>query len=209
MGDGTTINRCTPVQVINLGGDVVAVTCGVNHSFALKSDGTLWEWGNDWNVGGETKPPYPNRTLPTQVKINLGDYRMEALKAKEKAESRKRYNEFVKKNSVEEWPDISEFSANPFIHDGKIVALRVSFGEMQTATQGIFAEVDSMGAQPFVVSDIPKGMFKKSGTIVVLAGKVLGKTELQVPLFGLRQVPHLKFVGVHFCQDSNCSDIIP
>ena len=137
----------------------------------------------------------------------------EEEKRKEEKEKRKeinkRYNEFVKKNSVEDWPDTSELSANPFIYEGKIVALRVSFGEMQTATQGIFAEVGSMGAQPFVVSDIPKGMFKKSGTIVVLAGKVLGKTELQVPLLGLRQVPHLKFVGVHFCQDSNCSDIIP
>ena len=127
---------------------------------------------------------------------------------KQKEKTYKQRDEFAKKNSVEEWPDTSELSANPFIYEGKIVALRVSFREMQTATQGIFAEVDSMGTL-LIVSDIPKGMFKKSGTIVVLAGRVLGKTELQVPLLGLRQVPHLKFIGVHFCQHYDCNDIIP
>lgn len=126
---------------------------------------------------------------------------------KRKDEKEKR-NEFVKKNSVEEWPDISEFSVNPFIYEGKIVALRVSFREMQTATQGIFADLIGMGSQLYVVSDIPKGMFKESGTLV-LAGKVLGKTELQVPLLGLMRVPHLKFVGIHYCQDYDCNDIIP
>ena len=117
-------------------------------------------------------------------------------------------DEFIKKNRVEEWPNISEFFANPFIYEGKIVALPVSFQEMQSATQGIFSDVRNP-FQAFVVSDIPKGMFKISGTIVVLAGKVLGKTKLEFPLFGLMQVPHLKFVGVHFCKENNCKDIIP
>ena len=120
----------------------------------------------------------------------------------------KRRDEFIKKNRVEEWPNISEFFANPFIYEGKIVALPVSFQEMQSATQGIFSDVRNP-FQAFVVSDIPKGMFKISGTIVVLAGNVLGKTKLEFPLFGLMQVPHLKFVGVHFCKENNCKDIIP
>jgi hypothetical protein len=134
---------------------------------------------------------------------------MAAIKAREeeeRAEIKKRRDEFVKKNGVKEWPDISELSANPFVYEGQTIAIRAHFETMQTATQGIFGVGDF---SPFVVSDIPKGLFKEGGLIVVLAGKVLGKTELQVPLFGLRQVPHLKFVGVHFCKDRNCSDIIP
>ena len=133
---------------------------------------------------------------------------MAALKAREeqeRAEVSKRRDEFIKKNGVKEWPDISELSGNPFVYEGKIVALKAQFGTMQTATQGIFG----VGDTPVIVSDIPKGMFKEKGLIVILASKIIGKTELQIPLFGLIQVPHLKFVGVHFCQDYNCNDIIP
>src|SRR3990167_2974144 len=117
----------------------------------------------------------------------------------------KRRDEFIKKNGVEEWPDISELSANPFVYEGQTIAIQTNFETMQASTQGIFV----VGDAPIIVSDIPKGMFKEEGLIVVLAGKVIGKTELQLPFLGLMQVPHLKFVGVHFCQDKNCNDIIP
>ena len=78
---------------------------------------------------------------------------------------------------------------------------------MQTATQGIFGV--GINNKPVIVSDIPKGMFKEEGLIVVLASKVIGKTETKLPLVGTMQVPHLKFVGIHFCQDDHCYDIIP
>jgi alpha-tubulin suppressor-like RCC1 family protein len=44
LGDGTTTNRPTPVQVSNLTG-VVAITGGWVHTVALKGDGTVWTWG--------------------------------------------------------------------------------------------------------------------------------------------------------------------
>ena len=50
LGDGTTNNRATAVQVSGLSG-VVATGGGGFHSLALKSDGTVWAWGN--NGGGE------------------------------------------------------------------------------------------------------------------------------------------------------------
>jgi hypothetical protein len=127
---------------------------------------------------------------------------MEARRAEEerkKQEIRKRYNEFVKKNGVQAWPSGNELSANPFVYEGKTVAIRAEFKEMLTPTQGIF--------DGFVVSNIPKGLFTSSGTHVVLAGRVIGKTEVKM---GLEMtVPHLKFVGVHFCKDYDCRDILP
>ncbi|MDP2755165.1 MAG: hypothetical protein Q8P40_12360 [Nitrospirota bacterium] len=125
-----------------------------------------------------------------------------AREEKEKMEARKRFDEFVKKNGVKEWPSVDSLSANPFVYEGKTVAIVVEFAEMLTPTQGLFLK----GSQPFVVSNIPKGLFT-SEKKVVLAGRGLGKTEVKLPLFGEVSVPHLKFVGVHFCKDWGCNEI--
>src|SRR5437588_12440166 len=49
LGDGTTDNRYTPVAVSGLTG-VTAISTGQGHSLALKSDGTVWAWGDN-NTG--------------------------------------------------------------------------------------------------------------------------------------------------------------
>ncbi len=47
MGDGTTSDRFTPVQVMT---NVAAVAAGNAHTMILKTDGTLWATG--WNSYG-------------------------------------------------------------------------------------------------------------------------------------------------------------
>jgi alpha-tubulin suppressor-like RCC1 family protein len=46
--------------------DVVAITAGREHSFAIKSDGTLWAWGSNvyGQLGDGTKT---NRTSPVRI----------------------------------------------------------------------------------------------------------------------------------------------
>ena len=46
LGDGTWTNKSTPVQVSNLD-SITAIAAGVNHSLALKADGTVWAWGSN------------------------------------------------------------------------------------------------------------------------------------------------------------------
>ncbi|MCL2679509.1 MAG: RCC1 repeat-containing protein, partial [Dehalococcoidia bacterium] len=66
LGDGTTTNRSTPVQVSGLT-NVIAITGGCEyHSLALKSDGTVWAWGNNSSgqLGNDTTT---NSSTPVQA----------------------------------------------------------------------------------------------------------------------------------------------
>ena len=72
LGDGTlgTPDRCgpTPVQVSALGSSVARVTAGDAHTCALKTDGTVWCWG-DHRDGqlGEGTTGIEGKPLPVQV----------------------------------------------------------------------------------------------------------------------------------------------
>jgi alpha-tubulin suppressor-like RCC1 family protein len=64
VGTGTGSSN-TPVQVSNLTG-VVAVASGFAHGMALKSDGTLWLWGDN-TVGQLGDGTTTGRTTPWQL----------------------------------------------------------------------------------------------------------------------------------------------
>ncbi|MFC9097934.1 RCC1-like domain-containing protein [Streptomyces sp. NPDC057072] len=75
LGDGTTINRRTPVRVCAPGQtapctrfltDVVDIAAGTSHSLALRKDGTVLAWGN--NGGGQLGDgTSTNRRTPVRV----------------------------------------------------------------------------------------------------------------------------------------------
>jgi len=65
LGDGTTTQRNTPVQVSGLS-SVTAIAAGEYHTVALESDGTVWAWG--YNVWGELGDgTATQRNTPVQV----------------------------------------------------------------------------------------------------------------------------------------------
>ncbi|MBI4947188.1 MAG: T9SS type A sorting domain-containing protein [Bacteroidetes bacterium] len=73
IGDNTTTNKWTPVQVLaGASGcgtylcNITAVVAGNSHSMALKSDGTVWSWGNNgWGQLGDNTTT--QRNTPVQV----------------------------------------------------------------------------------------------------------------------------------------------
>ncbi len=85
LGDGTTIDRHTPVEVSSTS-DVKSVAAGGFHSLAIKYDGTAYAWGN--NLDGQLADgTTTNRSTPMQmsglsgvVKVAAGGYHSLAVK---------------------------------------------------------------------------------------------------------------------------------
>jgi alpha-tubulin suppressor-like RCC1 family protein len=58
LGDGTTINKATPITIIGLA-NIVAIAAGNDHTVALRDDGTVWTWGDNGSgqLGDGTTTP--------------------------------------------------------------------------------------------------------------------------------------------------------
>ena len=75
LGDGTTVDRSTPVQVQNLSG-VIAIAAGYRHSLAVTYDVStgqrkVWAWG--WNQYGQLGDgTTTDRITPVEVKVPAG-----------------------------------------------------------------------------------------------------------------------------------------
>ena len=65
LGDGTNVDRYSPVQVSGLAG-MTAIAAGENHAISLNGDGTVWAWGDNSNgqLGVGTTIPH---WTPVQV----------------------------------------------------------------------------------------------------------------------------------------------
>ena len=49
LGDNTAVGKSSPVQTIAAGTNWKQVACGVGHTAAIKTDGSLWLWGSGAN----------------------------------------------------------------------------------------------------------------------------------------------------------------
>jgi alpha-tubulin suppressor-like RCC1 family protein len=84
LGDNTTTQRKTPIQVTTLS-SVVAVAAGAKHSLALTSAGLLYAWGDNQygqiGNGNNTDQKLPVQVMTGVAQIAAGDYHTIALKS--------------------------------------------------------------------------------------------------------------------------------
>ena len=76
LGDGTSTERHTPVQIVSSG--VTAIAAGDNHSLFIKSDGSLWAMGYNSNGqlgdGTTTNSHIPVQIVPSNVVAVAGGH---------------------------------------------------------------------------------------------------------------------------------------
>jgi alpha-tubulin suppressor-like RCC1 family protein len=66
LGDGTSTNRSTPVQVAGLVG-AASVSAGSQHTCTVKQDGTIWCWG--YNLKGQLGDGTTSLCVTLPVKV--------------------------------------------------------------------------------------------------------------------------------------------
>jgi alpha-tubulin suppressor-like RCC1 family protein len=67
LGDNTTTNRSSPVQIGTLS-NWSQISAGIDHMVSLKTDGTLWTWGSNINGQlGHNLPTTSHRSSPVQL----------------------------------------------------------------------------------------------------------------------------------------------
>jgi len=66
LGNNDTVHKSSPVQIYGGGTNWASVVAGRRHSAAIKTDGTLWMWGEN-SVGQLGDNTRTNRSSPTQI----------------------------------------------------------------------------------------------------------------------------------------------
>ena len=133
----------------------------------------------------------------------LAEMRRKRAEARQQEASRTLFDRFVGQYAITTWPNQQALTANPFVFQGKTVGLYANFERMLTADSALF----SAAGNPLLVTGIPTATFTAPG-VALIAVRVLGTEQVQLPLLGVATVPHLDFVGAHVCLQARCAEIL-
>jgi len=184
---------------------------GVRNEGVYLKEGTEWKLHSYTNATAEEKSrrkaeEAAQRAMEAQLREEKA--RGEAQLTEERARretrvagARQELGSFLEAYGAKRIVSCSQLSTNPFAFEGQAVAVQLLFGSMLERDKALFAGNECN----LVVSGVPYGTFSTEQVDLVLIGRVVGKTEVRLPL-GSPSVPHLEFVGAHICRQANCGE---
>ncbi len=179
-------------------GDIITKVRLVPFGYHVRLKGRTYMSYHPLHVVGEVRRDYPSRRNPQITRYANHIFRAEQIRLQEKARA-ETWDKFVQKYGVHKITSKKEvmvnMHVNPFAYEGKTVAIYANLKRMVSPDTGVFGDIDFN----IIASSIPRNLFTSRNT-VVLVGRVLGLKE---------GMPHLNFVGAHFCKAPRCSDILP
>ena len=88
LGDNTVTRKSSPIQTISAGTNWKLVACGRYHTAAIKTDGTLWAWGqNTYGQLGDNTVTFRSSPIQTITggtnwkNVSCGDYYVTGVRA--------------------------------------------------------------------------------------------------------------------------------
>ena len=67
LGDNTIVKKSSPVQTVAFGTNWKSVACGITLTSAIKTDGTLWNWGYHGGYALGDQSGVASRSSPVQT----------------------------------------------------------------------------------------------------------------------------------------------
>lgn len=168
-------------------------------------------------------PGFPD-TLNPAANVELGrgfanavrTGRSESVRVQNNVLIRKNRSSFLTSHNVQHWASFAALLGNPYALENRVVGVVADFLSMDGPTIGLFhapadqtyRELGLPSPEPdlIAIADLPTSLFRVRGQRVLIAARVIGKTER---LIGGVRIPLLSFLGAHMCTDSSCSDILP
>lgn len=108
--------------------------------------------------------------------------------------------DFRAAHGVDAEPDPNALIANPFLFDGQVVSLILTFESMETADTGRFGTADGR----ILVTGIPRGRFRLPHKMALVAGEVVGKSSVTESSPRLTTV---RFKGALDCVLEDCAEL--
>jgi uncharacterized membrane protein YgcG len=110
---------------------------------------------------------------------------------------------FLKRYNIKQVVTAAQLTINPFVYQGQVVAIYGEFNQMNTSTRALFVAE----GKSFLVSNVPSARFVVPRAMVLLAARVEGNIETNVPQRGSAVVPTYHSLGM-FSARNNSAQII-
>lgn len=219
-GLAETLKQCPNFKTERSPRPIVVRMVGLRISPTDKIEAIYLREGADWklhsyrNGAAEDKKRLETEKAAQEARMREQKARLEAESREQGARreariaaARQELAAFLEKYGAREAVSCSELSVNPFTFAGQVVAVPMHFDSMLERDRGLFA-TGKLSRCAVVASGIPAGTFSTRRVYVLVAGRVIGKTDVKLP-FGPLSVPHLKFVGAHICREADCAEFWP